>query len=236
MCPLVCPAVRLLPGHLAANLSAAPGPRLLTSRPSCHSCDLLIIYIPPGTISHSVHTHTLIHPLSLPELQKQERKANSNYGKTFKPQASKEDKQAKRKQILSSIGEAPCASWRPRRHPRQLGLLRAGGRWSAPCALSLLGWTAVLTALLHWLLARPPTHSPQARTCWWPQQTSPSGSRPPSPVRPCAAPGGLAAAERHLQPTLQRRRYPAATNLWWPERSCMPTWVVPPHPHPHPHL
>ncbi|KAL4421257.1 hypothetical protein ABPG75_010548 [Micractinium tetrahymenae] len=39
------------------------------------------------------------------EAQKRERKANRNYGKSFKPQASKEDKQAKRKQILASIGE-----------------------------------------------------------------------------------------------------------------------------------
>lgn len=44
----------------------------------------------------------------LPTLQKRERKANRNYGKSFKPQASKEDKQAKRKQILASIGEASC--------------------------------------------------------------------------------------------------------------------------------
>ncbi|KAI7835637.1 hypothetical protein COHA_010468 [Chlorella ohadii] len=39
------------------------------------------------------------------EAQKRERKANKDYGKNFKAQPSKEDKLAKRKQILSSIGE-----------------------------------------------------------------------------------------------------------------------------------
>lgn len=37
--------------------------------------------------------------------QKRERKSNKDYGKNFKEQPSKEDKQAKRKQILASIGE-----------------------------------------------------------------------------------------------------------------------------------
>ena len=54
----------------------------------------------------------MVHPslahcplLRLCPLQKRERKANKDYGKNFKAQPSKEDKQAKRKQILSSIGE-----------------------------------------------------------------------------------------------------------------------------------
>ena len=36
--------------------------------------------------------------------QKEEAASNPEYGKTFKPQASKAEKQAKRKQILSNIG------------------------------------------------------------------------------------------------------------------------------------
>lgn len=54
----------------------------------------------------------MVHPssahcplLRLCPLQKRERKANKDYGKNFKEQPSKEDKQAKRKQILASIGE-----------------------------------------------------------------------------------------------------------------------------------
>lgn len=37
--------------------------------------------------------------------QKAEAASNPEYGKTYKPQTSKADKQAKRKQILSNIGE-----------------------------------------------------------------------------------------------------------------------------------
>lgn len=39
--------------------------------------------------------------------QKAEAASNPEYGKTYKPQVSKADKQAKRKQILSNIGEHP---------------------------------------------------------------------------------------------------------------------------------
>ena len=37
--------------------------------------------------------------------QKEEAASNPEYGSSYKPKASKEDKQAKRKQILSNIGE-----------------------------------------------------------------------------------------------------------------------------------
>lgn len=40
--------------------------------------------------------------------QRAEAAINPEYGKTFKAQASADDKKARRKQILSSIGAAPC--------------------------------------------------------------------------------------------------------------------------------
>jgi hypothetical protein len=43
-------------------------------------------------------------------LQRAERRANASYDASFKQQLSQEDKKAKRKQILSSIGE-----WKRRR-------------------------------------------------------------------------------------------------------------------------
>ena len=42
--------------------------------------------------------------------QRAEAAINPEYGKTFKAQASKDDKKARRKQILSSIGAPPCCS------------------------------------------------------------------------------------------------------------------------------
>lgn len=42
--------------------------------------------------------------------QKEEAASNPEYGSTYKPQSSKEDRQTKRKQILSNIGTVslPC--------------------------------------------------------------------------------------------------------------------------------
>lgn len=40
--------------------------------------------------------------------QKAEAASNPEYGKSYKPQVSKADKQAKRKQILSNIGDCAC--------------------------------------------------------------------------------------------------------------------------------
>ena len=40
--------------------------------------------------------------------QREEAKANPDYDKSFKGQLSKEEKKAKRKQILSTIGAALC--------------------------------------------------------------------------------------------------------------------------------
>ena len=40
--------------------------------------------------------------------QKEEAASNPEYGSTYKPQTSKEDRSAKRKQILSNIGMVAC--------------------------------------------------------------------------------------------------------------------------------
>jgi hypothetical protein len=40
--------------------------------------------------------------------QREEARTNPDYNKTFKGQLSKEEKKAKRKQILASIGDLPC--------------------------------------------------------------------------------------------------------------------------------
>lgn len=44
------------------------------------------------------------------DAQKKEADENPDYNKSFKAQASKEEKQAKRKQIISTIGACPTAS------------------------------------------------------------------------------------------------------------------------------
>lgn len=64
---------------------------------------------PPASHRDPLPPTVPTNPPPPPRSQKRERKANRNYGKSFKPQATKEDKQAKRKQILASIGEAPPA-------------------------------------------------------------------------------------------------------------------------------
>ena len=124
--------------------------------------------------------------------QKREKKANQEYAKNFKPQASKEDKKAKRKQILSSIGgwrEGPPAGWQERRLTGCVG--SRGGRTGnggqrhgrVPTAAS--DYLSSMRCQLHAirpLALFPPVPHHQARTCWWPLPTSPSASLPPSPV------------------------------------------------------
>lgn len=51
-----------------------------------------------------LHDRLSVNSILPTQSQKRERKANKDYGKNFKAQPSKEDKQAKRKQILASIG------------------------------------------------------------------------------------------------------------------------------------
>ena len=55
--------------------------------------------------------------------QHAEAAVNPEYGKTFKAQASKDDKKARRKQILSSIGAGPCCPVKVLRARNHEGLI-----------------------------------------------------------------------------------------------------------------
>lgn len=116
------------------HLSRRPWRRFACSADACRP--------PPGlTLSLSTLVPSdSVNPLrrSSPP-QKRERRSNKDYGKSFKAQPSAEDKKAKRKQILSSIGEdlLVASADKPFRFPatftcerllRLLGLLRCRAR------------------------------------------------------------------------------------------------------------
>jgi hypothetical protein len=119
--------------------------------------------------------------------QKQERNdKGEEYASNFKPQRSKDEAKARRKAIISSIGEMRAAAAAAGLR-RRLRLQHSTRRRRCCCrpdsSLQRLPPPCLLPPLPPNRPDVQPPHTPrQARTCWWRPTTSPSASPPPSPL------------------------------------------------------
>ncbi len=113
--------------------------------------------------------------------QRAEAKSNPEYGQTFKGPASADDKKARRKQILSTIG-----AWRRRGRPLAPfsgGTPARGACLTAVLSVSSLNAAGPQSAAApvrgrgRGLAPRACGGRAQARTCWWRRLTSRSASR-----------------------------------------------------------
>lgn len=155
--------------------------------------------------------------------QRAEAKSNPEYGQTFKGPASADDKKARRKQILSTIG-----AWRRRGRPLAPfsgGTPARGACLTAVLSVSSLNAAGPQSAAApvrgrgRGLAPRACGGRAQARTCWWRRLTSRSASRyVPGALTLNQIIGRLAASG--AVPALHAR--PPAP------RSCARRWPAPP--------